>query len=163
MLKHVEHKINCFSCIISLVACVSEFKSSVIFYYLLLSPISLLIRTTCTPPSSLPYHSSPQSSLITEYAPAVCYNEGWRSHMKGGLDKKHGESEGHGRGNLPSFSFRPPFLGLFFFPFPDSSRLFFKFEDIYHVISIVFMVGSVCNMSTGSSEASELRQPLTDL
>lgn len=44
--------------------------------------------------------------------------------MKGGLDKKHGESEGHRRGNLPSFSFRPPFLGLFFFPFPDSSSLF---------------------------------------
>lgn len=55
--------------------------------------------------------------------------------MKGGLDKKHGESEGHERGNLPSFSFRPPFLGLFFFPFPDSCRLFFKFEDIYHVFS----------------------------
>lgn len=162
MLKHVEHKINCFSCIISLVACVSEFKSSVIFYYLLLSPISLLIRTTCTPPSSPSTSSSSQSSLITEYAPAVCYNEGWRSYMKGGLDKKHGESEGHGRGNLPSFSFRPPFLGLFFFHslIPLVSSLSLR---IFITFSAVFMVGSVCDMSTGSSEASELRQPLTDL
>lgn len=84
------------------------------------SSISFFIRTTCTPPFSLPYHSpsssSSHSSLIMGFAPAVCFNKGWREHTKGGVDQKRGESQGHRRGNLPCFSFCPPLSGFFHFP-----------------------------------------------
>ncbi len=50
------------------------------------------------------------------FAPAVCFNKGWREHTKGGVDQKRGESQGHRRGNLPCFSFCPPLSGFFHFP-----------------------------------------------
>lgn len=126
------------------------------------SSISLFIETTFTPPSSLSYHSSSssRSPLIMEFAPAVCYNKGWREHMKGRAAQDRGESQGHRRGSLPSFSFCPPFLSLVFqFAFDSlfishsSSHLLFFLLSLEHFprwLSRLFSP-SGCNMSADFS------------